>query len=88
MGFLDKVKVQAAQVAEKAQVAGKAGQAKLEEAQAKRKVDGMFRELGAAVYADRTGKPGADPSVVERLVNEIRAFEAEHGASASSAAAS
>jgi hypothetical protein len=83
MGLLDKVKVQAAQVAEKAQEAGKAGQAKIEEAQAKRKVDGMFRELGAAVYAERTGKVGADPSVIERLVAEIKAFEAEHGATAS-----
>lgn len=83
MGLLDKVKTQAAQVGEKAQVAGKAGQAKLAEAQAKRKVDGMFRDLGAAVYAERTGKVGADPTVIDRLVQEIKAFEAEHGASAS-----
>ncbi|MBV9660356.1 MAG: hypothetical protein JO337_04290 [Acidimicrobiales bacterium] len=83
MSLLDKVKTQAAQVAEKAQEAGKAGQAKLEEAQAKRKVDGMFRELGAAVYAERTGKTGADPTVIDRLVGEIKTFEAEHGAAGS-----
>lgn len=80
MGLLDTVKTQAAQVAGIAQEAGKAGQAKLEEVQAKRKVDAMFRDLGAAVYAERTGKTGADPSVVDRLVEEVKAFEAERDA--------
>lgn len=79
MGLLDKVKEQAAQAAHKAQEAGKAGQAKLNEAQAKRRVDSLFRDLGAAVYAERKGKPGTDPSVIERLIGEITALEAEHG---------
>ena len=79
MGILDKVKDTAAQAAHKAQEAGKVGQAKLNEAQAKRKVDALFRDLGAAVYADRKGKPGADPSVIDRLIGEITALEAEHG---------
>lgn len=79
MGLLDKVKEQAAQAAHMAQEAGKAGQAKLNEAQAKRKVDALFRDLGAAVYAERQGKPGADPSVIDRLIGEIAALEAEHG---------
>lgn len=79
MGLLDRVKEQAASAAQMAQEAGKAGQAKLEEAQAKRKVDGLFRDLGAAVYAERKGKAGADPTVVDRLVDEISAFEASQG---------
>lgn len=78
MGLLDKVKAQASQAAQMAQEAGKTGQAKLEEAQAKRKLDGLFRDLGAAVYAERTGKPGADPAVVAGLIDKIAAFEAEH----------
>ncbi len=79
MGLLDKVKEQAAQAAHMAQEAGKAGQAKLNEAQAKRKVDALFRDLGAAVYAQRKGKPGSDPAVIDRLIGEIADLEAEHG---------
>lgn len=78
MGLLDKVKVQAAQAAQKAQEAGKTGQTKLESAQAKRKVDALFRDLGAAVYAQRTGKDG-DPALVDATVEKIKALEAEHG---------
>lgn len=80
MGLMDKVKAQTAQAAQKAQEVSRAGQAKLEETQAKRKLDAMFRDLGASVYAERTGRPGADPSVSARLIDDIRAFEAEHGA--------
>ncbi|HWE55188.1 MAG TPA: hypothetical protein VG435_06720 [Acidimicrobiales bacterium] len=82
MGLLDKVKESASQAAQKAQEAGKAGQAKIEDAQAKRKVDALFRDLGAAVYAERTGKPGADPAVADKLVAEITSIEAEHGGGA------
>lgn len=77
MGLLDKVKAQAKEAVEMAQEAGKKGQAKLEEAQAKRKVDALFHDLGAAVYAERSGKPyEAD---IEALISEISALEAEHG---------
>jgi hypothetical protein len=55
MPLFDKVKAQAGQVAQKAQEAGKAGQAKLDQAQAKRKADALLRDLGAAVYAERSG---------------------------------
>lgn len=87
MGLLDKVKTQASQAAQKAQEAGKTGQAKLEEAQAKRKLDALFRDLGAAVYSERTGKPGADPAVVAGLIDRIVAFEAEHPPATASPAA-
>jgi hypothetical protein len=84
MALFDKVKEQASQLAQKAQEAGKAGQAKIEDAQARRKADGMLRQLGAAVYAQRSGTAGADNSAeVERIVAEIKAFEAENGPIAS-----
>lgn len=79
MGLLDKVKEQAATAAHKAQEAGRVGQAKLSEAQAKRKVDALFRDIGAAVYAEHTGRPGADPAVIDRLIAEVSVLEAEHG---------
>jgi hypothetical protein len=80
MALFDKVKEQASQLAQKAQDAGKAGQAKIEDAQARRKADGILRQLGAAVYAQRSGTPAADNSGdIDRLVAELKAFEAEHG---------
>ena len=83
MPLFDKVKAQATQVAQKAQEAGKAGQAKLDEVQAKRKVDGLYRDLGAAVYAERTGSGGAGSTAeIDQLVEAITAHEAEHGPSA------
>ena len=43
MPFMDKMKAGAAQAAQKAQQAAKAGQAKFDEAKAKREQDAMFR---------------------------------------------
>jgi hypothetical protein len=78
MALFDKVKEQASQLAQKAQEAGKAGQAKIEDAQAKRKSDAMLRDLGAALYAQKT--TGADNGAeIDRIVSELTAFEAEHG---------
>ncbi len=80
MPLFDKVKAQATQVAQKAQEAGKAGQAKLDEVQAKRKADGLFRDLGAAVYAERAGRGDATSAAeIDRLVEAIASHEAEHG---------
>lgn len=77
MPLFDKMKAQATQVAAKAQEAGKAGQARIEQAQAKRQGDALLRRLGAAVYAQRTGaQPEND---VDELVAAISAHEAEHG---------
>ena len=56
MGLMDKVKAQATQVAQKAQEQAKAGQAKLAEKQSGRRSDALLRDLGAAVYAEKTGK--------------------------------
>jgi hypothetical protein len=73
MGFLDKAKAQAQQIASK-------GQEKFGEVQGKRKADALLRDLGAAVFAQRTGSgtPETDAEI-ERLLSELRAHEAEHG---------
>jgi hypothetical protein len=93
MGVMDAVKTQAGQVAQKAQQAAQVGQSKVEAALAKRKADGLLRELGTAVYAQRTGR--GDGGEVDRLISELRSLEAENadsgsnggGASASTPAA-
>jgi len=80
MPLFDKMKAQASQVAAKAQEAGKAGQAKIEQAQAKRQGDDLLRRLGATVYAERTGKPPVSgEESVDELVAAIAAHESEHG---------
>ncbi|HUZ19755.1 MAG TPA: hypothetical protein VMU75_04185 [Acidimicrobiales bacterium] len=80
MGLMDKVKVQATQLAEKAQEAGKAGQAKIEALQAKRKADSLLHELGSITFHARTdrGSPGDDGRIAD-LVEQLRQYEAEHG---------
>src|SRR2546427_767631 len=81
MGLMDKVKAQATQVAHKAQEAGKEGKAKLEAAQGKKRGDALLRDLGAAFYAEKTGKGTAETSAeIERVLAELRAHEAEHRA--------
>jgi hypothetical protein len=84
MGLLDRVKEQAQQVAQKTaqatQEAAQQGKAKLDQAQAKRRADAMFRDLGAAVYAERTGRGGTDTAdKIERLVSALKDQEAEQG---------
>ena len=72
MPFMDKVKAGAAQAAQKAQEAAKAGQAKIDQVQAKRELDSMFRDLGAAVYAERTGTSSSDSAAeIDRLIGAI-----------------
>jgi hypothetical protein len=80
MGLMDKVKASAEVGLAKATEAGKAGQAKLDAAQAKHKADGLLRDLGAALYADHMGR-GSDATTqqAERLVEELKAYEAEYG---------
>jgi hypothetical protein len=85
MGLLDKVKAQAATATatarDVAKDAAQKGQARLDSIQAKRVADALLHDLGAAVYAQRTGR-GAEGSEsdVERIVASLRAYEAEHGA--------
>ena len=88
MALIDKMKAQAAVLAQKAQEAGKAGQSKIEDVQARRRADGLLRQLGAAFYAQRSGKAGDDNAAeIDRLVSELSAFETENGPLDTSAAA-
>ena len=80
MGLMDKVKAGAEIGMAKATEAGKAGQAKLDAAQAKHKADGLLRDLGAAAYADHMGRGSAElTGQAERIVAELEAYEAEYG---------
>ena len=80
MGLLDRVREQAAQLAQRAEEAAQGGRARLDHAQARRRADAMFRELGAAVYADRTGRGSADtPDKIDRLVKALSGQEADQG---------
>ena len=88
MGLMDKVKAQATQVAQKAQEGVKAGQAKLEQSQSGKRSNALLRDLGAAVYAEKTGKGTPETAAeIERIVAELRSHEEEHGAIDTSATA-
>lgn len=80
MGVMDKLKAQATQLAERAQEAGKVGQAKLEAIQARRKADSLCEELGRITYRARTERslPGDDRRTGD-LVEQLRQYEAEYG---------
>jgi hypothetical protein len=80
MGLLDKVKATAASATEAAKDAAAKGQAKLDDAQAKKAADGMLRDLGAAFYATKTGR--ATPTTesdIDQLVAALQTHETEHG---------
>jgi hypothetical protein len=84
MGLLDKVKETAQKGADLAKEGVKAGQDKLDEQKAKRKIDDLKEELGGVVYAQKTGASteGLDPEVeIARIVAEISAVDAELAAS-------
>lgn len=80
MGFMDKVKASAQQVASEAEKAVKQGQDKLDEAQSKRKANELLRDLGAWYYAVQTGRDeGNGPAELARITALIEAHEAENG---------
>lgn len=80
MGLMDKVKAQATQLAEKAQEAGKAGQAKIETFQTKKQSDTMLRDLGAYTFAKERGRADAQTdSKIAGVLAQLDAFEAQHG---------
>ena len=84
MGLMDKVKASAEVGLAKAGEAGRAGQAKLDGVQARHRADGLLRDLGAAAYADQTGR-GTEQTTedAKRIVVELQAYEAEYGPIAS-----
>jgi polyhydroxyalkanoate synthesis regulator phasin len=71
MGFLDKAK-------EKAQELAGQAKDKYEDVQAKRKADDLLDDLGRVLYLQRTGRPAdnAEAEIV-RLVAELQKLEAE-----------
>ena len=80
MGLMDKVKAQATQLAEKAQEAGKAGQAKLDAIAARRRADALLTELGRITYCARAERAAAgDEQRAGDLVEQLRQYEAEYG---------
>jgi hypothetical protein len=80
MGLMDKVKAQATQLAQKTQETARDSKAKFDQAQGKRHSDAMLRNLGALVYAERTGRGTPESQEqVDKLVADISAFEAENG---------
>jgi hypothetical protein len=80
MGLMDKVKAQANQLAQKTQEAAQEGKAKIDQAQANRRGDALLRQLGAAVFAERTGRGTPDSQAkIEQLISDISAHERENG---------
>lgn len=78
MGLLEKVKGQAATIAEKAQHGVEQGREKIEDLQLKKRKDAMLYELGVTYYAQlRHG--GSEGAVWEALA-QLDAFVAEHPA--------
>jgi hypothetical protein len=71
MGFLDKAKEKASQLADQAKD-------KFEDVKEKRKVDELLDDLGRIVYRQRTerGESGDEAEIV-RLVDALRTLEAE-----------
>src|SRR6266705_1165062 len=79
MSLMDKVRAQATQIAQKTQETARDSKVKFDQAQAKRRADAMLRNLGAVVYADRTGRGTGDSAAeIDRLVTEVSSHEAEH----------
>jgi hypothetical protein len=77
---MDKVRAQGSQLAQVAQDAAREGKVKLDQAQAKRRADALFRDLGAAVYAERTGRGSPDSKErIDRLVDALSRQEADQG---------
>ena len=80
MGLMDKVKAQATVLAQKTQETVNEGKARLDQVQAQRGADVMLRNLGALVFAERTGRGTADTQAqVDKLVADISAYESANG---------
>jgi hypothetical protein len=74
---MDKLKVQAEQVAKQAQQGVAQGQSKISEMQAKRAADALLHDLGAAVYAAQ--RLGGPHEPIETIMAALDAHAAAHG---------
>jgi hypothetical protein len=80
MGLMDKVRAQANQLAQKTQEAAQEGKARLDQAQANRRGDALLRQLGALVFAERTGRGTPDSQAkIDELINTISTHEQQNG---------
>lgn len=80
MGLMDRVRAQAAQLAQQAQEAAQEGLARIDQVQASRRGDALLRQLGVAVLAERTGRGTADSQArIDQLITEISAYERDNG---------
>jgi hypothetical protein len=80
VGLVDKMKTQAAVLAEKAQEGAKLGQEKVSQLQAKRQSDALLAELGRLVYLERVGRPSHDSEARQaELVKQLQTFESTNG---------
>jgi hypothetical protein len=78
MGLMDKVKETAQKGADAAKGAVSAGQDKLDDMKAEKKIKELKEELGDLVYAQKTGKPADNiDAEVTRIVGEITEAEKE-----------
>lgn len=80
MGLMDKVKAQAAQLAQQAQDTARDTKARIDQSQAGKRGDAMLRDLGVLVFAERTGR-GTDDSQaqVDKLIADLSAYETQNG---------
>ena len=77
MGLMDKMKSAAQDVAAQAKVAAGQAQDKVGDVQSQRKMDELAKQLGHAVYQERTGRsPQADPAALIAQMQEVQAAAA------------
>jgi hypothetical protein len=77
---MDKVKEQASSAAAAAKEAGKKGQAKVDEIQAKKAADGVLRQLGLAFYLQKTDRASDSTNGdIAGYLESLKAYESEHG---------
>jgi hypothetical protein len=78
MALIDRMKAGANQAVQKAQEAGREAQSRLDDLQARRALDALYRDLGEATHAAlRVG--GAVSGGMRSLVASITAHLEEHG---------
>jgi hypothetical protein len=78
MGFMDKVRSQATQLAEKAQEGLQTGKEKLDVLQERKRAQGLLQELGALVYRQHTSRAADGTAAdIERLVGDLQKIEAD-----------
>jgi hypothetical protein len=76
MGFMDKVKAKAQDVAAEAKKAADVGKVKVDRLQLKRKQDDAAKQLGYLVHTERAkGTPGG--AEIDRLIAEISSLQSQ-----------